>query len=95
MLRQSPTQFQPAQNRINLSHDLTYTARVICVRHGASVGIAIDISSACDIRLAAQDAKFSIKEGDIGLAAVSVPVGSLHREFSGNRNASQAKSGVE
>ena len=76
MLRQSPTQFPPVQNRINASHDLTYTARVICVLHGASVGIAIDISSACDIRLAAQDAKFSIKEVDIGLAA---DLGTLQR----------------
>jgi Delta3,5-Delta2,4-dienoyl-CoA isomerase len=50
--------------------------RVICVIHGAAIGIAIDISSACDIRLAAQDAKLSIKEVDIGLAA---DVGTLQR----------------
>jgi Enoyl-CoA hydratase/isomerase len=49
---------------------------VICVLHGASVGIAIDISSACDIRVAAQDTKFSIKEVDIGLAA---DLGTLQR----------------
>jgi Delta3,5-Delta2,4-dienoyl-CoA isomerase len=50
--------------------------RVICVLHGASVGIAIDISSACDIRIASQDVKLSIKEVDIGLAA---DLGTLQR----------------
>jgi len=49
---------------------------VICVMHGPSLGIAIDISSACDIRLASQDTKLSIKEVDIGLAA---DVGTLQR----------------
>jgi len=49
---------------------------VICVLHGASVGIAIDIASACDIRIASQDAKFSIKEVDIGIAA---DLGTLQR----------------
>jgi Delta3,5-Delta2,4-dienoyl-CoA isomerase len=50
--------------------------RVICVLHGPSLGIAIDISSACDIRIAVQDTKLSIKEVDIGLAA---DLGSLQR----------------
>jgi len=50
--------------------------RVICVLHGISLGIAIDISSACDIRLAAADARMSIKEVDVGLAA---DVGTLQR----------------
>jgi delta(3,5)-delta(2,4)-dienoyl-CoA isomerase len=49
---------------------------VICVLHGASIGIAIDLSSACDIRLATQDTKMSIKEVDIGIAA---DVGTLQR----------------
>jgi len=40
------------------------------------VGIAIDISSACDIRIATQDAKLSIKEVDIGIAA---DLGTLQR----------------
>jgi Delta3,5-Delta2,4-dienoyl-CoA isomerase len=52
------------------------TLRVICVLHGASVGIAIDISSACDIRIAAQDTKFSIKEVDVAIAA---DLGTLQR----------------
>jgi Delta3,5-Delta2,4-dienoyl-CoA isomerase len=53
-----------------------FNRSVICGLHGAAVGIAIDISSACDIRLAAQDAKFSIKEVDIGIAA---DLGTLQR----------------
>ena len=40
------------------------------------MGIAIDISSACDIRIATQDAKLSIKEVDIGIAA---DLGTLQR----------------
>jgi len=76
MLRQSPTQLLPVQNRINASHDLIHQARVICVLHGASIGIAIDIASACDIRLAAQDTELSIKEVDVGLAA---DLGTLQR----------------
>ena len=49
---------------------------IICVIHGAAVGIAIDIASACDIRIAAQDVKLSIKEVDIGIAA---DLGTLQR----------------
>jgi Delta3,5-Delta2,4-dienoyl-CoA isomerase len=49
---------------------------VICVIQGPAVGIAIDISSACDIRIAVQDVKLSIKEVDIGIAA---DVGTLQR----------------
>lgn len=53
-----------------------FDRRVLCVLHGVSVGIAIDISSACDIRLASQDSKLSIKEVDIGVAA---DLGTLQR----------------
>ena len=49
---------------------------VIAMMHGYSFGLAIDLSSACDIRLATKDVKFSIKEVDIGLAA---DVGTLSR----------------
>jgi Delta3,5-Delta2,4-dienoyl-CoA isomerase len=42
---------------------------IICVLHGIAIGFAIDISSACDIRIAAKDTRLSIKEVDIGLAA--------------------------
>jgi Delta3,5-Delta2,4-dienoyl-CoA isomerase len=52
------------------------TVRVICILHGAAIGIAIDISSACDIRVASRDTKLSIKEVDIGLAA---DLGTLQR----------------
>jgi Delta3,5-Delta2,4-dienoyl-CoA isomerase len=41
-----------------------------------SLGIAIDISSACDIRICERATTFSIKEVDIGLAA---DVGTLQR----------------
>jgi delta(3,5)-delta(2,4)-dienoyl-CoA isomerase len=37
--------------------------------HGIVIGLGIDIISACDVRYAASDAKFSIKEVDVGLAA--------------------------
>lgn len=48
----------------------------ICVLHGIAFGLAIDLATATDIRLAASDAKFSVKEVDIGLAA---DIGSLSR----------------
>ena len=49
---------------------------MICVLHGISIGIAIDIASACDIRIASQSSEFSIKEVDIGIAA---DLGTLQR----------------
>ncbi|KAG0699496.1 ClpP/crotonase-like domain-containing protein [Suillus ampliporus] len=42
---------------------------VIAAVHGIVIGLGIDIISACDVRYAASDAKFSIKEVDMGLAA--------------------------
>jgi len=42
---------------------------VIAAVHGVAYGLAIDILSACDIRYAATDSEFSIKEVDVGLAA--------------------------
>jgi delta(3,5)-delta(2,4)-dienoyl-CoA isomerase len=63
----------PVQNRIFSKH---LNSSVICILHGVSLGIAIDISSACDIRLCSKDTKFSIKEVDIGIAA---DVGTLQR----------------
>ncbi|TFK61591.1 Delta2-dienoyl-CoA-isomerase [Pluteus cervinus] len=42
---------------------------VIAAVHGPVVGLGMDIISACDVRYAAEDAQFSIKEVDIGLAA--------------------------
>ncbi|KAK3308994.1 ClpP/crotonase-like domain-containing protein [Chaetomium strumarium] len=49
---------------------------VICVMHGISIGLAIDISCCADIRLCSQDAQFAVKEVDIGLAA---DIGTLAR----------------
>ncbi|RDB21108.1 Delta(3,5)-Delta(2,4)-dienoyl-CoA isomerase, mitochondrial [Hypsizygus marmoreus] len=41
---------------------------VIVAVHGPVVGLGVDLISACDIRYAASNAAFSIKEVDIGLA---------------------------
>lgn len=49
---------------------------VICVMHGYSFGLALDISTCADIRICASDTKFAIKEVDIGIAA---DVGTLTR----------------
>jgi len=49
---------------------------VICAIHGICYGLGIDISLACDIRLAAKDSRLSIKEVDIGIAA---DIGTLSR----------------
>ncbi|MGD9915599.1 MAG: crotonase/enoyl-CoA hydratase family protein [Rhizobiaceae bacterium] len=49
---------------------------VIAAIHGACIGAGIDMITACDLRLAAQDASFSIEEIHIGMAA---DVGTLQR----------------
>lgn len=49
---------------------------MICVLHGYSLGLAIDISTCADIRICAKDTKFAVKEVDIGLAA---DIGTLTR----------------
>ena len=49
---------------------------VIAAAHGVAFGLAIDIMSACDIRYATNDTRFSIKEVDAGLAA---DIGTLQR----------------
>lgn len=49
---------------------------VIGVAHSHSIGLAVDILSAADVRYAAQDARFSIREAAIGLAA---DIGTLQR----------------
>lgn len=49
---------------------------VICVLHGISLGLAIDISCCADIRIAASNARMAVKEVDIGLAA---DIGTLAR----------------
>ena len=42
---------------------------VICAFHGYCYGAAIDLGTACDIRLSASNSQFSVKEAAIGLAA--------------------------
>ena len=49
---------------------------VIVAMHGYSLGLAIDLSSAADVRVCARDVKFAVKEVDIGLAA---DIGTLSR----------------
>ncbi|KAG7095275.1 hypothetical protein E1B28_006048 [Marasmius oreades] len=47
---------------------------VIAAIHGIALGLGLDMTSCCDVRYAAEDASFSIKEVDIGIAA---DIGSL------------------
>lgn len=49
---------------------------VICAIHGFCIGAGLDMASACDIRLAAADAKISLREAAVGFVA---DVGSLQR----------------
>ncbi|KAI9802532.1 MAG: hypothetical protein M1833_001604 [Piccolia ochrophora] len=49
---------------------------VICILHGYSFGLAIDLSTCADIRLCTNDTQFAVKEVDIGLAA---DIGTLSR----------------
>lgn len=49
---------------------------VICVLHGFSYGLAIDMSTCADIRICTSDVKMCVKEVDIGLAA---DIGTLSR----------------
>ncbi|KAF5017848.1 hypothetical protein F66182_10193 [Fusarium sp. NRRL 66182] len=49
---------------------------VICVFHGISIGLAIDIACCADIRICASNTRFAVKEVDIGLAA---DIGTLAR----------------
>ncbi|CUS10481.1 unnamed protein product [Tuber aestivum] len=49
---------------------------VICVLHGFSFGLAIDIACTTDVRISSADTRFSVKEVDVGLAA---DIGTLSR----------------
>jgi delta(3,5)-delta(2,4)-dienoyl-CoA isomerase len=44
--------------------------------HGISYGLAIDMSTCCDVRICTKDTRFSVREVNIGLAA---DVGTLSR----------------
>lgn len=49
---------------------------VICAFHGYCIGAGLDLGSACDIRLASEDAKISLREAAVAFIA---DVGSLQR----------------
>lgn len=49
---------------------------MICVLHGHSLGLAIDLSLCADIRLCTSTTRFAVKEVDIGIAA---DIGTLSR----------------
>jgi len=49
---------------------------VIAAVHGACIGGGLDLIAACDIRLCAKDAKFSLREARLGIIA---DLGSLNR----------------
>lgn len=49
---------------------------VIAVMHGISYGLAIDMTTCCDVRICTKDTRFSVREVEIGLAA---DVGTLAR----------------
>lgn len=56
-------------------YGIKFTA-VICVLHGVSIGLAIDIACCADIRICASNTRFAVKEVDIGMAA---DIGTLAR----------------
>ncbi|KAJ5293595.1 hypothetical protein PENANT_c002G03861 [Penicillium antarcticum] len=49
---------------------------VVVALHGFSLGLAIDLATATDVRICAKDTRFAVKEVDIGLAA---DIGTLSR----------------
>jgi enoyl-CoA hydratase len=71
LLRRKILQMQRAFNAVD-----SCAKPVLAAIQGACVGGAIDLVSACDMRYASADARFSIKEIDMGMAA---DVGTLQR----------------
>ncbi|CAL5867943.1 uncharacterized protein PFLUO_LOCUS2166 [Penicillium psychrofluorescens] len=49
---------------------------VIVAMHGFALGLAVDLSTAADVRLCSRDVQFSVKEADLGFAA---DIGTLSR----------------
>ena len=70
-LRQHLLEFQAAVSSLSACRQ-----PIIVALHGISLGLAIDLASACDIRLAASNAVFGIQEVNVGLAA---DIGTLQR----------------
>lgn len=71
LLRRKILQMQASFNAVD-----TCRKPVLAAIQGYCIGGAIDLISACDMRYAAEDAQFSIKEIDMGMAA---DVGTLQR----------------
>jgi enoyl-CoA hydratase len=76
-----------ARGKIRLFHDIfplqdamtcveKCSKPVICCFHGYCIGGALDLGSACDIRLASEDAKISLREAAVSIIA---DVGVLQR----------------
>ena len=63
--------FQTQLRRLMASFDALEAARfpVICAVQGACVGGALDLAAACDLRVCAADAFFTVQEIHIGMAA--------------------------
>jgi enoyl-CoA hydratase len=65
---------------IELQDSLTAIERcrkpVIAAVHGACIGAGLDLVAACDLRYSTSDARFCLKEVDLGIVA---DVGALHR----------------
>ncbi|MFK7944895.1 MAG: crotonase/enoyl-CoA hydratase family protein [Paracoccaceae bacterium] len=82
LMQAEPGRVAYALRRIILRLQDSFTALertrlpVIAAIQGACIGGGIDLITACDIRLASADAKFSIEEINIGMAA---DVGTLQR----------------
>jgi delta(3,5)-delta(2,4)-dienoyl-CoA isomerase len=71
LLRRHILQFQASVSAVEACEK-----PVIAVLHGISYGIALDITTCCDVRFCSTDVRFAVKEVDIGLAA---DVGTLTR----------------
>jgi len=76
-----------ARGKVKLFHDIfplqeamscveKCSKPVICCFHGFTIGAGLDLGSACDIRLASQDAKISLREAAVSFIA---DVGVLQR----------------
>jgi len=76
-----------AKGKVRLFHDIfplqdamtcveKCSKPVICCFHGYCIGAALDLASACDIRLASEDAKISLREAAVSIIA---DVGVLQR----------------
>lgn len=63
--------FQDGLRRLMQTVDVLEAARfpVVCAVQGGCVGGALDLAAACDIRVAAADAFFTVQEIHIGMAA--------------------------